>query len=65
LRVLGTNVASRVEGEVMVGETTERKRGGGPRRPPSSVAGRWSTAVCGVALLLALAGLAALVASLI
>jgi len=49
----------------MVGETTEWTKGAGPRRPLSSVAGRWSTAVCGVALLLALAALAALVASLI
>ena len=49
----------------MVRRTTEWTEGAGPRRPPSSVAGRWSTAVCGVALLLALAALAALVASLI
>jgi hypothetical protein len=47
----------------MVREMTEWEKGAGPRRPPSSVAGRWSTAVCGVAL--ALAALAAVVAALI
>ncbi len=49
----------------MTREMSEWKKGAGPMRPPSSVAGRWSTAVCGVALLLALAALAALVTSLI
>jgi hypothetical protein len=49
----------------MTREMSEWKKGAGPRRLPSSVAGRWSTAVCGVALLLALAALAAMVASLL
>ena len=49
----------------MTREMSEWKKGAGFMWPPSSVAGRWSTTVCGVALLLALAVLAALVTSLI